>query len=390
MKALKKLINPVIIIIFLTAIPAAAGFYYYSVMYKTDISIVPNSGAYQIFPYNDVFFHGESEILGFGVNKNSIKLEYLLKKNKTFPYMGYSGIMILPAQTGIHIENSLIRFDRIQLKDLSGYDYMQVDVENSGSGSIQFIFWNFDKRITKTNDLLSYDYISHECILYPGNKAYLIPLKDFQVQTWWLSLHSIRENVPSYNDLSHVACLQIQTGYRTPVGRRAGFTVKGLAIGQDHSLLFLRIFIGLVLYSIIAIVIFLLVRRKKISILTVPYEKVSAQNNSDIEKDRIIQYFAKSYSNPNLSLSGMAKDLGIHYARIGNIMKRHFNLGFRQYLNLVRISETKRLLSATDLGITRIALEVGFNNVTHFNRIFKIIERITPKEYRRKFYDGPK
>jgi AraC-like DNA-binding protein len=119
----------------------------------------------------------------------------------------------------------------------------------------------------------------------------------------------------------------------------------------------------------------------------IPYEKIETENRADNEKGRIMQYFAGVYNDPELTLAKTASDLGIHYTRIGGIMKRYFKLSFKQYLNMVRIAETRRLLSSTDLPITEIALKVGFNNVTHFNRIFKIIAGVTPKEYRKRFYN---
>ena len=57
---------------------------------------------------------------------------------------------------------------------------------------------------------------------------------------------------------------------------------------------------------------------------------------------------------------------------------------FKQYLNIIRITEAKRLLRETDNQITSCAYNVGYNNIPHFNRTFKQLEGISPKEYRKK------
>ena len=56
---------------------------------------------------------------------------------------------------------------------------------------------------------------------------------------------------------------------------------------------------------------------------------------------------------------------------------------FKQYLNKIRLSEAKRLLKETDRQIADIAYHVGYKNVTHFHRIFKQNEKISPNEYRK-------
>lgn len=56
---------------------------------------------------------------------------------------------------------------------------------------------------------------------------------------------------------------------------------------------------------------------------------------------------------------------------------------FIEYLNNVRIKEAKKLLLNTNMTIGDIALSVGYNSNTHFGRIFKNIEGISPSQYRK-------
>ncbi len=391
---------PILPLIFLIAAPIAAGIFYIAASYKNNISIVPNFHNYLILPFNDYMFHGKSEILGFTSAKNIIGLEYMLKKhNNTFPFTGLAGIWI---QLGIKLPTNLsagqlnrlspdqeidLVFDYTGYKfpDLNGYDYLRAEVEDSGSGDILFELINYDKNITLKNNPMSYVFMSYDCVMNQKKGSYFIPLKDFQIQAWWFAINNIKNNFKSYNDYSHILSLLIQTGYRSPVDKKAGFTVNGLMIGQDHTLLLLRVFAGLVVYSAVISIAFLLLGRKNTTAIAVPYEKIAAGNRADNESDRVVSYFAANYKNPEFSLLKIAGDLGIHQARIGDILNKNYKMSFRRYLNFVRMSETKRLLTSTDLSITEIAFAVGFNNVTHFNRTFKIIEKTTPKEYRKKY-----
>ncbi|MCS5490629.1 helix-turn-helix domain-containing protein [Algoriphagus limi] len=56
---------------------------------------------------------------------------------------------------------------------------------------------------------------------------------------------------------------------------------------------------------------------------------------------------------------------------------------FTQYLLELRINEAQKLLRETDLGIAEIAYQVGFENLSYFNRGFKKITGLTPKEWRK-------
>lgn len=48
----------------------------------------------------------------------------------------------------------------------------------------------------------------------------------------------------------------------------------------------------------------------------------------------------------------------------------------------MRIRQAATLLVSTNLSITAIALDCGFENLSHFSRAFKVKMLKSPKEYR--------
>ena len=58
------------------------------------------------------------------------------------------------------------------------------------------------------------------------------------------------------------------------------------------------------------------------------------------------------------------------------------NMTCIEYLNQYRLEMASRQLTETELPVTSIALESGFNNISYFNRVFKKKFGVTPKEYR--------
>ena len=68
-----------------------------------------------------------------------------------------------------------------------------------------------------------------------------------------------------------------------------------------------------------------------------------------------------------------------HFMRF---FKRHMNMTSIEYLNQYRLEIASRQLAETNLSVTSIALESGFNNISYFNRVFKRKFGVTPMEYR--------
>ena len=57
---------------------------------------------------------------------------------------------------------------------------------------------------------------------------------------------------------------------------------------------------------------------------------------------------------------------------------------YTQFLNEMRIAKACDLLLNTDMPVTTICYETGYNNISHFNRQFKNITGMTAREYRKR------
>ena len=65
--------------------------------------------------------------------------------------------------------------------------------------------------------------------------------------------------------------------------------------------------------------------------------------------------------------------------------KNTMGTSFIDYLNEYRLTMASRLLLSSESSILDIAAEVGFDNLSYFNRIFKKRFEMTPSAYRKKY-----
>lgn len=55
-----------------------------------------------------------------------------------------------------------------------------------------------------------------------------------------------------------------------------------------------------------------------------------------------------------------------------------------EYLNRIRIQKSCLFLKRSSMSIVEIAFSVGYNNLSHFNRYFRRIMGMSPREYRNR------
>lgn len=98
---------------------------------------------------------------------------------------------------------------------------------------------------------------------------------------------------------------------------------------------------------------------------------------------RAIAYIRENYAN-KISQEDVANYLSITPEYLSTLFHREMNKTFSVFVNEFRVSHAKRLLKGSDLKIYEIAEQVGFTDTKYFNRVFKDIEGISPKEFRER------
>lgn len=112
--------------------------------------------------------------------------------------------------------------------------------------------------------------------------------------------------------------------------------------------------------------------------------KVSSQDYDEVIK-RLEKKFMvdKVYKTPRLSLENLSTDIGTEPHILSQVINTHYNCNFNQLINKYRVDLACELLNGTEMKITDIAYETGFNSLSSFNAVFKKQKNISPSAFRK-------
>ena len=92
--------------------------------------------------------------------------------------------------------------------------------------------------------------------------------------------------------------------------------------------------------------------------------------------------FIRDHFAEELSLGQVAKAVNTSTFYFCKMFKKFTGINFTEYLSRVRIESARNLLLNPNLRVSEIAYEVGFQSLTHFNRVFKKVVGQSPTDFR--------
>ncbi len=104
------------------------------------------------------------------------------------------------------------------------------------------------------------------------------------------------------------------------------------------------------------------------------------------EHDRmtlIYDYVSKHFTEA-IELEKIASVVSMTVPSFCRYFKKVTSKTFTKYVNEYRIVHAQKLLSEQDMTITEVSLSSGFNNLSHFNKQFKLHTQKSPRDYRKE------
>lgn len=96
----------------------------------------------------------------------------------------------------------------------------------------------------------------------------------------------------------------------------------------------------------------------------------------------LMSYIQNHYADVTLEI--LASEFGLSRSYLSKYIKEKSGMTFQEAVKTVRIRKACAMLKETNQTVESIAAYVGYENVEHFNRLFKAVKKMTPIQFRRK------
>ncbi|WP_096868928.1 GlxA family transcriptional regulator [Phaeobacter piscinae] len=104
---------------------------------------------------------------------------------------------------------------------------------------------------------------------------------------------------------------------------------------------------------------------------------------------RTLQIWMEGNVEADLSVGGLAHRASLSERSLHRKFLHSTNLSVNRYVQELRVEKARGLLELTALTVSEICWQVGYQDVSAFNRLFKSISGLSPGEYRQRFRIHP-
>ena len=95
-----------------------------------------------------------------------------------------------------------------------------------------------------------------------------------------------------------------------------------------------------------------------------------------------LEYIEANYTSYDVSLDSIAEDLHISSGHLSRLIKQETGLNYKEYLSRLRMEFAKNMLKDPAVSVMDVSQQVGYNNVSHFIKVFQKYTGMTPARYR--------
>ena len=113
-------------------------------------------------------------------------------------------------------------------------------------------------------------------------------------------------------------------------------------------------------------------------------ESVQVKSPDDKLMERVMTVINKNLNNSDLSVDGIADEVGISRVHLHRKMKELTGQTPHDFIRNIRLKQAAHLLANNNMNITEVMYACGFNNAASFSTIFKKFYGLSPRDYMRE------
>jgi AraC-like DNA-binding protein len=103
--------------------------------------------------------------------------------------------------------------------------------------------------------------------------------------------------------------------------------------------------------------------------------------------ERVLRFVNENFTR-DLSIAEVAQLTHLSESAFSRFFHHHSGKPFTRYVNELRVGRACELLAGTDRNIAVLAMDCGFKNLSNFNRRFRELRGVQPRDYRAQFQAG--
>lgn len=351
------------------------------------LQLMPFSGEVPyLYAYSDKGEGGSSEVLYQKYENDILRFGFALGDSLKYPYVG-GGFHL-----GRDTSESSLPVSEAPCVDFTPYRKLTVEWQGENAQYTRLEFFTWDPVYSKAGDPESYQLLAFDIMVPNTMTRETFSLEQWNTPQWWREKYK----APAAGRKKHwnQVCMVEWAVPGTPATIRSGsVSIASLELSGPNPW---PMVIWLCVFALSVLVWFTgrarwlklreqarqeMLRKQELhsTLQSIPGE----ENLPPGDWDRLKALLLESYRNPDLTVEGVGRDLGMNTDKISSLLKKHTGLTFKPFLNQLRMEKARELLETTEEQITLIAESAGFNSPSHFNRVFKNQTGQTPSEYRR-------
>jgi AraC-like DNA-binding protein len=356
---------------------------------KSELVMFPGKKNYKLHAFNDVADSAGNSLSSVALDTGkAIVFDYTLRKHPTTEKTPFAGIVMTLTESDSFV-------------DISSYDSLCIDIITKQVSSFKINLKTFINGYTvlgeKKENFITYHYEQCEVMIHLGETHYSKSLtRDFRIPEFMIPY---MKGLPLEPNNTKLFSMDFQSGSGALENVPAQFKISKIAFvkGQKKNTIALLCAIFSALYCLIITLLLVRTTRGKTQSAPPPAQQPVSPAakpeppdpivpdmplKNDEEAERLEKYIGDNYQEPELTVEQVGHGAGITPVRVTGILQQKYNMTFKQYLNDIRIKAAKQLLVKSDRTIAEIAFEVGYNNIPHFNRVFREIVGDAPGNFR--------
>ena len=109
-----------------------------------------------------------------------------------------------------------------------------------------------------------------------------------------------------------------------------------------------------------------------------------AKGNDNLQAVYAAGEYIQKHFREKLSIQSIAEVVHLSPSYLSHIFSQTFGYTITDYVTYIRLENAKSILSKSGTSISEAALDSGFEDISYFSRVFKKVEGISPREYKKR------